>query len=282
MPCILPMLARRHMLWGGLRGATPVDGRALGRARDHQSGAERPRRLGLVRRVADRVRPRGGLRRVAGRSRSRPCRPGRSPRAPASRRRASRAARGARTVSRRVRGLQRSSQASLSHRRRLRCVARATRRGEARGRARARSRRSTRSTGANCAGCHGADGRLGPARPLNDPVYLAWCRRDRLRTIIRRGSAGHRRCRPSERAAGGELTDAQIEALVAGHARPLGRPDAVQGVTLAAVRARPASDPGARRAARPSTPAPVRGATARTAAAGRRAARSWTPPISRW
>ena len=25
----------------------------------------------------------------------------------------------------------------------------------------------------NCAGCHGADGRLGAARPLNDPLYLA-------------------------------------------------------------------------------------------------------------
>src|SRR6185295_15369486 len=24
---------------------------------------------------------------------------------------------------------------------------------------------------ANCAGCHGADGRLGAARPLNDPLY---------------------------------------------------------------------------------------------------------------
>src|SRR5262245_59760515 len=25
----------------------------------------------------------------------------------------------------------------------------------------------------NCSGCHGADGRLGAARPLNDPLYLA-------------------------------------------------------------------------------------------------------------
>jgi cytochrome c oxidase cbb3-type subunit 3/ubiquinol-cytochrome c reductase cytochrome c subunit len=28
--------------------------------------------------------------------------------------------------------------------------------------------------GTNCAGCHGADGRLGPARALNDPLYLAF------------------------------------------------------------------------------------------------------------
>ena len=25
----------------------------------------------------------------------------------------------------------------------------------------------------NCAGCHGADGKLGPAPPLNDPLFLA-------------------------------------------------------------------------------------------------------------
>jgi hypothetical protein len=25
----------------------------------------------------------------------------------------------------------------------------------------------------NCAGCHGRDGRLGAARPLNEPVFLA-------------------------------------------------------------------------------------------------------------
>src|SRR5262249_56020126 len=26
----------------------------------------------------------------------------------------------------------------------------------------------------NCAGCHGADGELGPATPLANPTYLAW------------------------------------------------------------------------------------------------------------
>ena len=28
--------------------------------------------------------------------------------------------------------------------------------------------------GENCAGCHGADGELGPAAPLANPTYLAW------------------------------------------------------------------------------------------------------------
>ena len=42
----------------------------------------------------------------------------------------------------------------------------------------------------HCAGCHGAEGRLGPARPLNDPLYLALVPRERLRPVIARGVAG--------------------------------------------------------------------------------------------
>ena len=41
----------------------------------------------------------------------------------------------------------------------------------------------------NCAGCHGADGTLGPSRPLNDPVYLALVPRERLRQVIATGPA---------------------------------------------------------------------------------------------
>ena len=44
--------------------------------------------------------------------------------------------------------------------------------------------------GQTCAGCHGTDGRLGAARPLNDPIYLALVPRDRLRTIIAQGVPG--------------------------------------------------------------------------------------------
>ena len=36
----------------------------------------------------------------------------------------------------------------------------------------------------NCAGCHGADGTLGPSRPLNNPVYLALVPRERLDAVI--------------------------------------------------------------------------------------------------
>jgi mono/diheme cytochrome c family protein len=38
--------------------------------------------------------------------------------------------------------------------------------------------------GSNCAGCHGRDGRLGAARPLNDPVFLAVIGKDKLRDVI--------------------------------------------------------------------------------------------------
>jgi len=99
--------------------------------------------------------------------------------------------------------------------------------------------------GRNCAGCHGTDGRLGAARPLNDPVYLALVPADRLRTIIRDGV-------PSSSmpafgtAAGGELTDAQVEALAQGMLARWGRPETVQGVTLPPYGAAAgASDPGA-------------------------------------
>jgi cytochrome c oxidase cbb3-type subunit 3 len=67
--------------------------------------------------------------------------------------------------------------------------------------------------GQHCAGCHGADGRLGAARPLNDPIYLALVPRERLRKIIAQGLPGT--AMPAFSAsAGGALTEAQIDALV--------------------------------------------------------------------
>ena len=67
----------------------------------------------------------------------------------------------------------------------------------------------------NCAGCHGANGRLGAARPLNDPVYLALVPRERLRHVIAAGVRGT--AQPAfGSSAGGPLTDAQIEVLIDG------------------------------------------------------------------
>ena len=66
-----------------------------------------------------------------------------------------------------------------------------------------------------CAGCHGIDGRLGPARPLNDPVYLALVSRDRLTQVIASGVPGT--SQPAfAQSAGGDLTDRQVEVLVDG------------------------------------------------------------------
>ena len=42
----------------------------------------------------------------------------------------------------------------------------------------------------NCSGCHGADGRLGAARPLNDPLYLALVSAATLRAMIAQGVPG--------------------------------------------------------------------------------------------
>jgi cytochrome c oxidase cbb3-type subunit 3 len=83
----------------------------------------------------------------------------------------------------------------------------------------------------NCAGCHGADGRLGAARPLNDPIYLALVSRERLRTIIARGVPDT--AMPAFSAnAGGALTEAQIDALVSDMLTRWSQPALVKDLTL--------------------------------------------------
>jgi mono/diheme cytochrome c family protein len=67
----------------------------------------------------------------------------------------------------------------------------------------------------NCAGCHGADGRLGAARPLNDPLYLALVSAAALREAIARGVPGTNAPALAQQA-GGPLTDKQIDLLVEG------------------------------------------------------------------
>jgi mono/diheme cytochrome c family protein len=67
--------------------------------------------------------------------------------------------------------------------------------------------------GQSCAGCHGTDGRLGAARPLNDSTYLALVPPDRLRQIIAQGVPDT--AMPGFAAAGGgPLTEAQVDALI--------------------------------------------------------------------
>jgi cytochrome c oxidase cbb3-type subunit III len=67
----------------------------------------------------------------------------------------------------------------------------------------------------NCSGCHGADGRLGAARPLNDPLYLALVSAATLRAMIAQGVPGTAAPALAQQV-GGPLTDKQIDILVEG------------------------------------------------------------------
>jgi mono/diheme cytochrome c family protein len=83
----------------------------------------------------------------------------------------------------------------------------------------------------NCAGCHGAGGKLGAARSLNDPLYLAFVTDDALRQAISKGRAGTNMPAFSEQA-GGHLTDQQIELIVNGMRAHWSKPDNFKGVQL--------------------------------------------------
>jgi mono/diheme cytochrome c family protein len=75
----------------------------------------------------------------------------------------------------------------------------------------------------NCSGCHGADGRHGGARPLNDPIYLALAGADRLRQLTAAGIADTPMPGFSA-AAGGMLTDQQVDILATGMVSRWGKP----------------------------------------------------------
>jgi cytochrome c oxidase cbb3-type subunit III len=83
----------------------------------------------------------------------------------------------------------------------------------------------------NCAGCHGAGGRLGAARPLNDPLYLAFVKDDAMRQAISKGRAGTNMPAFSEQA-GGHLTDQQIDLIVNGMRAHWSKPDDFKDLEL--------------------------------------------------
>jgi mono/diheme cytochrome c family protein len=67
----------------------------------------------------------------------------------------------------------------------------------------------------NCAGCHGADGKLGPAPPLNDKAFLDIVPDALLLHVITEGRPGTPM--PAfARHRGGPLTDAQVKVLAEG------------------------------------------------------------------
>jgi cytochrome c oxidase cbb3-type subunit 3/ubiquinol-cytochrome c reductase cytochrome c subunit len=67
----------------------------------------------------------------------------------------------------------------------------------------------------NCAGCHGADGKLGPAPPLNDPIFLHIVPDAVLRHVITDGRQGTPMPAFAKKN-GGPLTDEQINVLASG------------------------------------------------------------------
>ncbi len=94
---------------------------------------------------------------------------------------------------------------------------------------------------ANCAGCHGRDGRGGAALGLADPVYLAIADDSVIRTATARGVPGT--AMPAfSRAAGGMLTDAQIDVITRG-IRSWSHPGAMGGASPPPYAATAAGDP---------------------------------------
>jgi mono/diheme cytochrome c family protein len=66
-----------------------------------------------------------------------------------------------------------------------------------------------------CAGCHGADGTLGPGPPLADPMYVALTNNDELVQVIASGRNGT--LMPAwSHGSGGPLTDQQVSILATG------------------------------------------------------------------
>jgi mono/diheme cytochrome c family protein len=75
----------------------------------------------------------------------------------------------------------------------------------------------------NCSGCHGADGKLGPAPPLNDPLFLAIASDADLQQVLANGRTGTPMM-AFARAAGGGLTPEQVNVIVAGIRSKWGSP----------------------------------------------------------
>jgi cytochrome c oxidase cbb3-type subunit 3/ubiquinol-cytochrome c reductase cytochrome c subunit len=67
----------------------------------------------------------------------------------------------------------------------------------------------------HCAGCHGADGKYGPAPPHNDPLFLAIVPDEVLRRVITEGRTGTPMTAFAQNK-GGPLTEKQIDILAEG------------------------------------------------------------------
>ena len=80
----------------------------------------------------------------------------------------------------------------------------------------------------NCAACHGAEGRGGPAVALADPVYLAIVDEPSMRKAIANGV--HGASMPAfAQSAGGMLTDKQIDVIAGGIRSRWSQPGVIDG-----------------------------------------------------
>lgn len=95
--------------------------------------------------------------------------------------------------------------------------------------------------GDNCAGCHGANGQGGAAISLSNPEYQALIDDATLRDIIANGEKGTLMPGFSVKA-GGELTDAQIDALMKEMRARWSKPNAFGGDTPPPYKATHAGD----------------------------------------
>ena len=80
----------------------------------------------------------------------------------------------------------------------------------------------------NCAGCHGREGRGGPAIALADPVYLAIANKDALRKVVANGVRGTSMSAFAQ-SAGGMLTDKQVDVIINGMQSRWSRPGVLDG-----------------------------------------------------
>jgi cytochrome c oxidase cbb3-type subunit 3/ubiquinol-cytochrome c reductase cytochrome c subunit len=94
---------------------------------------------------------------------------------------------------------------------------------------------------ANCAACHGENGRDGAAISLANPVYLGVAGEDNLRQITANGVSG-KLMPPFAKSAGGMLTDQQIGVLAHGMMQQWSKPDLLAGLSIPQYRSTLAGD----------------------------------------
>ena len=93
----------------------------------------------------------------------------------------------------------------------------------------------------NCQGCHGRDGKHGPAMMLSDPVYLALVDDDTLRSVISKGRTGTAMSAFAQDE-GGMLTNEQVNAIIRGIRERWSKPNALGGETAPPYAAKSAGD----------------------------------------